>query len=168
MGTLPLSSLGGCQVGPSTLQFGVLLPWVTPGNGQSVHVMAIHEADQYLQDIPAVDVPLQHSANPDYGDLWSGQVDVSAAAGQPARSRWGTPGRYVYRLVVSDPNRGRINWVIDPYAREFGVGKQSAVRLDGPPFTWSAADAAWQVPALQDLVMYEINWPSSTSTSTAR
>ena len=66
---------------------------MTPGNGQSVHVMAIHEDDQYLQDIPAVEVALQHSVDPDYGDLWSGRVDVSAPAGQPVGSRWGTPGR---------------------------------------------------------------------------
>src|SRR5205809_6673223 len=107
MGTLPLGKLGGRQAGPSTLQFGVLLPWVTPGNGQSVHVLAIHEADQYLQDIPAVEVPLQHSVDPDYGDLWSGQVDVSAPAGRPAGSRWATPGRYVYRVGVMDPSRRR-------------------------------------------------------------
>ena len=157
MGTLPLGSLGGRQTGPSILQFGVLLPWVTPGNGQSVDVLVIHEDDQYLQDIPAVDVSLQHSVDPDYGDLWSGQVDVSAPAGQPAGSHWGTPGRYVYRLIVTDPNRGRINWVIDPYARDFGVGKQSAVLLGSQPYAWSAADDAWRVPALQDLVMYEIN-----------
>jgi 1,4-alpha-glucan branching enzyme len=139
------------------LEFGVLLPWVTPGNGQSVHVLAIHEDDQYLQGIPAVEVPLQHSVDPDYGDLWSGQVDVSAPVGQPSGSRWGRPGRYVYRLIVTDPSRGRIDWVIDPYAREFGVGKQSAVVLGGQPFAWSAADGGWRVPALRDLIMYEIN-----------
>jgi maltooligosyltrehalose trehalohydrolase len=157
MGTLPLGKLGGRQGGPSILEFGVLLPWVTPGNGQSVHVLAIHEDDQYLQDIPAVEVPLQHSVDPDYGDLWSGQVDVSAPVGQPAGSRWGTPGRYVYRLVVTDPSHGRIDWIIDPYARDFGVGKQSAVVLGGQPFAWSVADDAWRVAALRDLIMYEIN-----------
>lgn len=157
MGVLPLDQLGGRQAGPSTLEFGVLLPWVTPVNGQSVHVLAIHEDDQYLQDIPAVKIPLQHSVDPNYGDLWSGQVDISAPANQPAGSRWGTPGRYVYRLVVTDPNRGPIDWVIDPYARDFGVGKQSAVQLGGRPFAWSAADAAWRVPGLSDLIMYELN-----------
>ena len=123
--------------------------------------MAIHEDDQYLQDIPAVQVPMEHSVDPDYGDLRSGQTDVSAPAGQPAGSRWGTPGRYVYRLVVTDPSRGRIDWVIDPYARDFGVGEQSAVLLGGKPFAWSAADDAWRVPPLQDLVMYEINLAES-------
>lgn len=59
--------------------------------------------------------------------------------------------------MVTDPNRGRIDWVIDPYTREFGVGKQSAVRLGGHSFLWSAADAAWRVPVLQDLVIFEIN-----------
>jgi maltooligosyltrehalose trehalohydrolase len=157
MSVFPLDQLGGRQVGPSVLAFGVLLPWVTPGNGQSVDVLVIHEADQYLQGVPAVEVPLKYSVDPGYGDLWSGNVDVSAPAGQPAGSRWGTPGRYVYRLAITDPGRGRIDWVIDPCARDFGVGKQSAVVLGGQPFTWSPADGAWRVPALRDLAMYEIN-----------
>jgi maltooligosyltrehalose trehalohydrolase len=157
MGALPLADLGGRQTGPSTLQFGVLLPWVTPDNGQSVHVLAIHERDQYLQEIPAVEVSLRHSVHPEYGDLWAGDVDLTAAQGLPDQSRWGTPGRYVYRLVVTDPNRGRVDWVIDPYARDFGVGKQSAVVFGGQPHPWSVTDGAWRVPELRDLTMYEIN-----------
>jgi hypothetical protein len=49
--------------------------------------MAIHEADQYLQDVRAVEVALQHSVNADYGDLRSGQIVVSVPAGQPVGSR---------------------------------------------------------------------------------
>lgn len=157
MSGLPIDVLGGRQSGPTTLAFGILLPWITPGNGQTVEVLAIHEKDQYLQDVPAVAVPLAHSIDPTYGDLWSGEVDVSLPTTLPLQARWGTPGRYVYRLAVNDPNQGRINWVIDPYAREFGVGKQSAVTLDAVPFPWSATEAAWRVPDLFDLVMYEIN-----------
>ena len=93
MGTFPLDDLGGRQVGSSVLQFGVLLPWVTPGNGQSVQVLAIHERDQYLQDIPVVVVSLQHSVHPEYGDLWSGGVDVSAPAGLPVQRSSGTSDR---------------------------------------------------------------------------
>ncbi len=157
VGTVPLQGLGGRRSGPSAIAFGVLLPWVSPANGQSVSVLAIHEKDQYLQAIPAVEIPLTHATDPSYGDLWSGEVDLSAPSGQPASSRWGTPGRYVYRLVVTDPNRGRVDWLIDPYAREFGVGKQSAVVVGGSPYAWSAADAAWRVPQLPDLVLYELN-----------
>ncbi|HEY5989680.1 MAG TPA: alpha-amylase family glycosyl hydrolase [Streptosporangiaceae bacterium] len=157
MGAFPLGDLGGRQTGPSSLRFGVLLPWVTPDNGQAVHVLAIHERDQYLQEIPAVEISLQHSAHPEYGDLWSGDVDLTAARDLPGQSHWGTPGRYAYRLAVTDPNRGRIDWVIDPYARDFGVGKQSAVVVGAQPYRWSVADGAWRVPELRDLIMYEIN-----------
>jgi maltooligosyltrehalose trehalohydrolase len=69
----------------------------------------------------------------------------------------GSPGRYVYRFAVTDPHRGRIDWVIDPCAREFGVGKQSAVLFGGQPYEWTATDATWRVPQLPDLTMYEIN-----------
>lgn len=157
VGAVPLEVLGGRQSGPATLSFGVLLPWVSPANAQSVSVLAIHESDQYLQAVPAVEIPLQHSLVADYGDLWSGSADLTAPAGQPADSRWGSPGRYVYRLVVIDPNHGRIDWVIDPYARDFGVGKQSALVFGAEPYSWSVGEAAWRVPQLRDLVMYELN-----------
>ena len=157
VGPLPLNSLGGRQVGPATLRFGVILPWVTPQNGQLVSVLVIHEHDQLLQDIPALEFPLAHSVDAVYGDVWSGQVDVAAPTSLPTQAHWGKPGRYIYRLVVTDPVRGRIDWVIDPYAREFGLGKQSAVSLDATPYTWSASEATWTVPALADLIMYEVN-----------
>ena len=42
-------------------------------------------------------------------------------------------------------------------AREFGVGKLSAFTLGYQPYVWSAAEANWRTPALQDLVFYEVN-----------
>ena len=44
----------------------------------------------------------------------------------------------------------------DPFAREFGVGKLSAVTIGYEPHEWSSAEAAWKVPALADLVIYEL------------
>jgi 1,4-alpha-glucan branching enzyme len=152
-----LVDLGGRQVGPTTLGFGVLLPWVSPANGQRVSVKVIHEKDQFLKGVPPVEAPLEHSLDDVYGDLWSGTVDLSQRFGQPPGSRWGSAGRYVYRLLVDDPNQGRIEWVIDPYAHDFGVGKQSAVSVNAPAFEWSAEEEAWRVPWLTDLVMYELN-----------
>jgi 1,4-alpha-glucan branching enzyme len=157
MTAFPLNQLGGRFTGPSTLDFGILLPWVTPANGQSVEVRIIHAADQFLQDIPTVGLPLQHSADPDFGDMWTGSIDISQPVQLPQGNRWGRPGTYVYRFVVSDPNRGRIDWVIDPCAREFGVGKQSAVTVGAGNYAWSAGEANWRTPKLNDLVMYEIN-----------
>jgi maltooligosyltrehalose trehalohydrolase len=157
MNALPWTTLGGRVAGPTELAFGVLLPWVSPANGQSVEVLVIHERDQFLQDIPAVRVALAHGVDPVYGDLWAAQVDVSLPAGLPAGNHWGQPGRYVYRFVVTDPTHGRVDWVIDPYARDFGVGRQSSVVLGSQAYAWSASEAGWRVPRLSDLMMYEIN-----------
>lgn len=156
MQSLKLNELGARETGPTTISFGVLLPWVTPANGQSVSVRVIHERDQFLERYPAVEVALAHVPGGD-GDRWSGSVDVAATPPPGAGSAWGSPGRYLYRYVVTDPNRGEVDWVIDPYAREFGTGKQSAVTLGYAPYAWSAVEADWRTPEQADLVMYELN-----------
>ena len=92
MNAFPLQTLGGRATSSSVLEFGVLLPWVSKANGQSVEDLVIHERDQFIQDIPAVPVPLTHSVDPTYGDLWAGKVDVSASAGLPAGNHWGQAG----------------------------------------------------------------------------
>ena len=157
MADFPLHRLGGRLTGPSTLSFGALLPWVTPGNGQQVEAHIIHSRDQFLQDVPSVPLQLEHSLDPDFGDLWTGLVDLNDPVDLPAGNRWGTAGTYVYRFVVTDPHRGRIDWVIDPCARDFGVGKQSAIVVGDAAFEWSGAETAWRTPALPDLMMYELN-----------
>jgi maltooligosyltrehalose trehalohydrolase len=64
---MPLTTFGA-QVTGQELTFGLLLPWVTPANGQSVSVKVIHENDQFLQRVPPVASPLNHSVDPTYGD----------------------------------------------------------------------------------------------------
>ena len=157
MQSLQLNTLGARETGPTTISFGVLLPWVTPGNGQSVSARVIHERDQFLRRYPAVQVALAHSVDPTYGDRWSTSVDVAGTPPPGPGSAWGTAGRYLYRYVVTDPNRGEVDWVIDPFAREFGTGKQSAVTLGYTPYVWSAGEAAWRTPEQADLVMCELN-----------
>ena len=156
MQSLQLNSLGARETGPTTISFGVLLPWVTPENGQGVSARVIHEHDQFLARYPAVEVALAHSAD-GYGDRWSGSVDVAGTPPRTPGSAWGSPGRYVYRYVVTDPNQGEVDWVIDPFAREFGTGKQSAVTLGYTPYAWSAGETAWRTPEQADLVMCELN-----------
>ncbi|MFP5318098.1 MAG: alpha-amylase family glycosyl hydrolase [Acidimicrobiia bacterium] len=157
MDLLPLDRLGAREVADGQLDFGVLLPWVSAADGNRVWLKIIHEKDQFLQDVPPTRIELQHSVDPTYLDYWSGHVDLGAGGGPGPGSHWGQPGRYVYRYAVERPDvPGEIDWVIDPYAREFGVGKLSAVTVGYEPHQWSAAEAAWRVPALDDLVMYEI------------
>ena len=63
----------------------------------------------------------------------------------------------LYRYTIVNPNVGSLDWIIDPFAREYGVGKLSAFTLGYQPYVWSAAEDNWQTPALADLVVYEIN-----------
>ena len=72
-------------------------------------------------------------------------------------SAWGTPGRYLYRYRIDNPNVGSLDWIIDPCAREFGVGKLSAFTLGYKEYKWDPAEANWRTPALVDLVFYEVN-----------
>jgi maltooligosyltrehalose trehalohydrolase len=153
---LPLSTLGAIERN-GVVSFGLWLPWVSAADGNTVSVKIIHEADQFLQGVPPREFPLTHSVRPPYGDFWSVDVPIAGTPSPIAGSAWGTPGRYVYRYTIVNPNVGSLDWIIDPFAREYGVGKLSAFTLGYQPYTWSAAEDNWQTPPLADLVVYEIN-----------
>ena len=131
-----------------TVTFGLWLPWVSAADGNVVTVKIIHEADQFLQGVPAREFPLTHSVRAPYGDFWSGTVPIAGTPPAVPGSAWGTPGRYVYRYTIANPNVGTLDWIIDPFAREFGVGKLSAFTLGYQPYLWSAAEAQWRTPPL--------------------
>src|SRR6478735_7101918 len=153
---LPLSQLGAIET-DGMVAFGLWLPWVSVSDGNQVSVKIIHEADQFLQGIPPREFSLVHSVRDPYGDFWSATVPVAATAPATPGSAWGAPGRYVYRYTIVNPNVGTLDWIIDPFAREFGVGKLSAFTLGYQAYQWSAAEAQWRVPPLSDLIVYEIN-----------
>jgi maltooligosyltrehalose trehalohydrolase len=121
--SLPLGSLGAVETN-GTVTFGIWLPWLSDSDGNNVYVKIIHERDQFLQNFPPREFPLAHTVRPPYGDFWSAIVPIAGTP--PAGSVWGTPGRYLYRYRIDNPNVGSLDWIIDPYAREFGVGKLSA------------------------------------------
>ena len=152
---LPLNQLGAIESNGS-VNFGVWFPWLLAADGNRVSVKVIHENDRFLQHVPAREFPLQQSERAPYGAYWSANVPI---AGTPALagSAWGTPGTYLYRYCVRNPNVGELDWVLDPVSREFGAGKQSAFTLGYSPYTWSAAEASWQTPTLADLVIYELD-----------
>ena len=60
MKLMPLGSLGAVETN-GTVTFGLWLPWVSATDGNAVTVKIIHEADQFLQGIPAREFPLSHS-----------------------------------------------------------------------------------------------------------
>ena len=153
---LPLGTLGAVE-SSGTMTFGLWLPWVSDADGNRVSVKIIHESDQFLQNVPAREFPLSHSDRAPHGDFWSGTVPIAGTSPAVPGSAWGTPGRYIYRYSIVNPNVGTLDWIIDPFAREFAVGKLSAFTLGYQPYAWSAAEAQWRTPALTDLILYEVN-----------
>ncbi|SEI80966.1 hypothetical protein SAMN05216318_1125 [Nitrosomonas eutropha] len=153
---LPLSILGAVETN-GTVSFGFWLPWVSAVDGNAVTVKIIHEHDQFLQEIPPREFPMAHSVRSPYGDFWSATVPIVGTTPANPGSAWGTAGRYVYRYQINNPNVGILDWIIDPCAREFGVGKLSAFTLGYQPYNWSVAEANWRTPELSNLIIYEIN-----------
>jgi 1,4-alpha-glucan branching enzyme len=155
MDLMPLDQLGAREATPGIVQFGVYLPWVSSQDGNRLFVKVIHENDQFLQAVPPLAFELAHSVDPVYGDYWSCQVSLGQVHG-PVGSSWGQPGTYVYRYELHNPNVGVLDWVIDPFAREFGVGKLSAFTLGYQEHAWSAGEQAWKTPGVNDLIFYEL------------
>jgi hypothetical protein len=66
---------------------------------------------------------------------------------------------YRYRVTrqLSDGTQLQRDFLSDPFAREFGVGKLSSFTLGYSPYGWSMAEASWRTPAQADLMLYELN-----------
>lgn len=107
MKLLPLSKLGARETAHGILDFGLFLPWVSAANGNRLWVRIIHEKDQFLQHVKPLEFELTHSIDPEYGDYWSGQVNVNQPQPDCASVNWGTAGRYVYRYCLNNPNTPR-------------------------------------------------------------
>ncbi len=152
MQLLPLDRLGPHVRDARTVDFGFLLPWVSAENENRLFVKIIHERDQFLKEIPARRFPLTHSTDPEFGDFWSGTVDLGAGGGA-----WGEFGRYLYRFELESPLLGApLDWIVDPYAREYGTGHQSAFTLGYEDHFWGAVENTWKTPPLHDLIVYEL------------
>jgi 1,4-alpha-glucan branching enzyme len=160
---LPLTKLGAREGPLGTVNFGIFLPWISTVDGNKLFVKIIHEKDQFLQNIQPLKFELDHSTDPDYGDYWSTSLDIPSIAKPTPDSAWGTDGRYVYRYCLENPNLDEnkypqklIDWIIDPCASEFGIGKLSAITLGYKPYQWSPSEATWKTPDLEDLIIYEL------------
>jgi maltooligosyltrehalose trehalohydrolase len=157
MKKLPLDQLGPHELSPGVVDFGILLPWISATNGNRLFVKIIHERDQFIQSIQPLAFELQHGIDPEYGDRWSGRVDFTPIHDLQAGSHFGSPGRHVYRFELHNQNVGVLDWIIDPFAREYATGKLSAFTLGYVPHAWSIEESNWKTPALSDLILYELN-----------
>jgi maltooligosyltrehalose trehalohydrolase len=164
MKLVPLNKLGARETSPGVVDFGLLLPWVSAEQGSRLWVKLIHEKDQFLQEIQPMMFEMAHSKDPDYGDYWSVRIAIQPGSKPHPQSAWGSLGRYVYRFCLQNPNlksaqtfpENMLDWIVDPFAREFGVGKLSAFTLGYKQHVWSEYEKAWKTPPLEDLMIYEL------------
>ncbi len=161
MNLLPMDLLGVHETPANSgiLTFGFLLPGINSANGDQVSVKIVPETEQFTPTIQPVIVPLANVADPavaDYGDYWTGQIDIGSTPPPQGSRLWGRPGTYVYYVAVQAGNGAVADYLIDPFAREFGLGDLSATTLGYTPYVWSAAESGWRTPPLPDLIVYEL------------
>jgi 1,4-alpha-glucan branching enzyme len=132
--------------------FGVYLPNITFPKGYRLKVRLIHELDQYIRGIE----PAEHWMSWD-GDSPLGLWEATVALADDPASHFGDPGRYLYRYELLREDRPLTVWFSDPFARAVGLGTLAAFDVDPQeqPFDWT--DAAFGVPAIDDMVVYELN-----------
>jgi len=162
---MDLGKLGARETQPEVLDFGVYLPGISAKDGDLLYVKIIHEHDQFLQDIPPLSFPMSHFEDSEYGDYWQAQIDIEKAQTKEARSagetagksNWGKDGKYVYRYYLESSKATKpIDWIVDPFAREFGTGKLSSVTVGYQKYEWNKTEESWKTPKLEDLIMYEL------------
>ncbi|MDQ3185361.1 MAG: alpha-amylase family glycosyl hydrolase [Pseudomonadota bacterium] len=157
MKSLPLNQLGPHESRSGIVDFGVLLPWISAVHGNRLFLKVIHERDQFIQAIQPLIFELRHEIDADYGDIWTVGVDFNTIRDAQAASHFGSPGRHVYRFELHTGNGNILDWIVDPYAREYAIGKLSAFTLGYIPYAWSAEEMNWKTPAIHDLILYELN-----------
>lgn len=154
--TIDLGEVGAAAsrnaAGHRLIHFGVYLPGITFHRGYGVQVRVIHERDQFTRGVePKVFNLFWHDGS--RHDLWDVTVDLTANAD----GNFGAEGRYLYRFQLLRHGQVVTFWFADPFARANGRGTLSAVDVfDAPePFRWT--DDAWQVPEVDDMVVYEMH-----------
>ena len=148
----------GPEIQGNGVRFRIYLPSIEPSRGFSVKVYVINKKGQFDANVPADVYPLfPETGSSGTGGMWGGL----------RKTRWLSdlislqPGTYLYRFEISGPARGSGNVVRslyfgDPCARETDAGVFSVFRVNAAaPAPWN--DGNFQVPPLDDLILYEMN-----------
>lgn len=135
-----------------TVNFGIYLPGITPDKGYQLKVRVIHEKDQFIRAIQPEVHDLSLAPGSQY-DLWQAKVNINPVP----NTNYGQVGKYHYRFQLIKNNRPIVYWFSDPFGRESGLGTLSSFILDpvATPFNWT--DAAFKVPHLDDMIVYEMH-----------
>jgi 1,4-alpha-glucan branching enzyme len=135
-----------------SVRFGIYLPNITFDQGYRLKVRVIHELDQFIRGIEPQDFWMSWQGGSQL-DRWYAQVPIAPG---PA-GNFGQPGRYLYRYQLLHENDPVTFWFADPFGRAAGLGTLSAFTIDpaAQPFQWN--DAGFQVPEVDDMVVYELN-----------
>ncbi|HEX8532023.1 MAG TPA: alpha-amylase family glycosyl hydrolase [Cytophagales bacterium] len=145
LGAIPQRvSGGGWQV-----QFGMFLPGITFPKGYRLKVRIIHDFDQFIRGIEPADFWMNWVAP----DRWETTVPLTP----DPQSHFGQEGRYLYRYQLLRGDQEVTFWFSDPFGRESGLGTLSAFTINSAaaPFPWT--DAAFTVPEVDRMVVYELN-----------
>lgn len=142
--------------GAFTVRLGLYLQGIRSTDGFIVRVRIIHRDDRFKPDVPTRNFDLQWQLG-SMLDLWSVTAPIAGGPG-----KFGSAGTYLYRfqLLWVAPGQAEptvlTEWFTDPFARATDIGRLSAFTLDLNAATFAWTDAAYKTPALDDLIVYEL------------
>jgi len=155
---LPLHKLGAREdkQNPGVINFGLQLPGVSADKGNKLWVRVIHEKDQFLQDILPLNFEMEHSEDSEYGDYWSVTVNIVPQDKPKPHSAWGTPGKYVYRYCLENPDKQNpVDWIIDPFPES--LESASCLRLRSDTKITNGASMNWYGRLPQLMILFCMN-----------
>lgn len=134
------------------IDFGIYLPGITYNKGYRLKLRLIHESDQFVRGIEPHDFWMNWEDDSPL-DRWTASVPLVA----DPESRFGEPGRYLYRYQLLRGDAEVTFWFADPFGRASGIGTLSSVLVEPNPAPFVWLDADFQVPEVDDMVVYELN-----------